>query len=248
MAQQRAQVTGRPAAPSCRARLIGNVRHCKPQTSNLIDPVLKHHPCAYCGTTLSTRGKGHVFPRSIYPDTLPNVYRITVPECNECKALWEDAEPHFRNVLLSIWDSETALTDTRAERLWRSFDANDGHRRVRELAGMFRPEQVAGTDRTKIYPAEDERFNLILRRIVRGLAHKHGIGTSIPDAQVTCDVMRWLVPPAFEDEITWHTIAPGFITYGYKRFNDQDAHSFWLIRFSKHVLFFGRVGSQSGNA
>lgn len=101
--------------------------------------------------------------------------------------------------------------------------------------------------RIKIYPTEDDRFNLILRRIVRGLAHAHGLGTSIPDTRVKCDVMRWLVPPTFENEMAWHTIAPAFIEYGYKTVNDQEIHSFWLIRFSKQLLFFGRVGSEVGD-
>lgn len=211
-------------------------------------PVLKHHPCAYCGTTTSARSRGHVFPRSIYPDTLPNAKRITVPECDECKALWEDAEPHFRNILLSIWDPETPPADSRAQKLWRGFDEKDGRRRARDLADLFRPAQVAGENRTKVYPAKDARFNLILRRIVRGLVHEHGLGTAIPDARVVCDVMRWIIPPTFEGDFTWRTIAPEFIAYAYNGINDKYAHSFWLIRFSKHILFFGSVSHETGEA
>lgn len=205
-------------------------------------------PCAYCGTTESPRTRGHVFPRSIYPDTLPTARRITVPECEKCKALWEDAEPHFRNVLVAIWHPESPLADSRAEKLWRSFEKGDGYRRVHDLAALFRSTEVAGRVRSKIYPAEDERFNLILRRIVRGLAHEHCLGTRIADSHVDCDVMKWIMPPAFEEEMTWHTIAPKFISYGYMKLDDEFAHSFWIVRFSEHIEFYGRIRSLASDA
>lgn len=208
--------------------------------------MLKHQPCAYCGSESNLRGKGHVFPRSIYPDALSGARRITVPECEACKALWEDAEPQFRNVIVSIWDPEVAPTDSRTSKLWRSFDKVDGRRRLRDLSALLRPEQVAGKSRAKIYPEEDERFCLILRRIFRGLSHEHGLGTAIPDSLVVCGVMRWLVPPSFEPEFTWHTVAPDFIAYGYARIDP--AHTFWLLRFSKHILFFGSVERVTGEA
>jgi hypothetical protein len=89
---------------------------------------------------------------------------------------------------------------------------------------------------------------LILRRIVRGLVHWHRLGTAIPDAGVVCDVMRWQIPPAFEPDFSWHTIAPDFVAYAYNHINDKDAHSFWLIRFSKHIVFTGHVSNRSGEA
>lgn len=203
--------------------------------------MLKHAPCAYCGSTELPRTRGHVFPRAIYPDTLPHAKRVTVPECDGCKALWEDAEPHFRNILLTIWNPEAAPSDSRAQKLWRSFNQKDGHRRVRELAGLFRPATVAGQSRKKIFPAEDARFNLVLRRIVRGLTHHHGLTTAVPDQLVDCEAMRYAVPPSFQEEFSWHTIAPDFITYGYKLLTDEDVNLVWLIRFSKHIVFLGRV-------
>ncbi|MGE0347873.1 hypothetical protein [Hydrogenophaga sp.] len=206
--------------------------------------MLKHKPCAYCGSKAVPRGKGHVFPRSIYPDTLPDAKRITVPECETCKAIWEDAEPHFRNVLLSIWDPEVAPLDNRTAKLWRSFDELDGSRRIQDLSAMLRPAHVDGQERAKIYPDEDERFNLILRRIVRGLSHEHRLGTAIPDSAVVSGVMRWIVPPAFEPSFSWHTIAPDFISYAYARVDES--HTFWLLRFSRHITFFASIGPVVG--
>ena len=54
-----------------------------------------------------------MIPQSIYPDSLPDAQRITVPECLDCKALWEDAEPHFRNIMIAIWDPEMIVKDNR---------------------------------------------------------------------------------------------------------------------------------------
>ena len=135
--------------------------------------MLKHQPCAYCGTKLVDRTKGHVFPQSMYPDSMPNVNRITVPECYSCKAIWEDAEPHFKNTLLAIWNPDELPNDSRVQSMWRGINEKDGRRRARDLASQFRTVEIGGAPRTKVYPDEDPTFNLILRRIVRGLIHKH---------------------------------------------------------------------------
>ena len=74
---------------------------------------LKHRPCAYCGTVKTPRTKGHVIPQALYPVSLSQARRITVPECTDCKALWEDAEPHFRNIMIAIWDPDQAVKDNR---------------------------------------------------------------------------------------------------------------------------------------
>ncbi|MDZ7862411.1 hypothetical protein [Acidovorax sp.] len=141
-----------------------------------------------------------------------------------------------------------APTDSRAQKLWRSFDQKDGYRRARELAGLFRAATVEGQSRTKIYPAEDEKFNLVLRRIVRGLSHHHGLATAVPDQFVQCEEMRYVVPPVFENEFSWHTIAQDFITYGFTALDDEKVKFVWLIRFSKHIVFIGRVRNASSDA
>lgn len=198
-----------------------------------------HAPCAYCGSERIERTKGHVLPRSLYPSTVPNAKRITVPECLECKKLWEDAEPQFRNIILSIWNSEALPSDDRADRMLRSFKQPDGKRRARELLATFAPGHVGSHD--LIYPAKDPGFNLILRRIVRGLCHEHQLATFVQDDEVLCDVMRWQVPPAFEEALTWYTIGADFFRYAYAAVNEESIHSFWLLHFSKHIVFFGVV-------
>ena len=50
---------------------------------------------------------------------MPTAMRITVSECTDCKKIWEDAEPHFRNILLGIWNAEALPVDSRVESMWR---------------------------------------------------------------------------------------------------------------------------------
>lgn len=189
-----------------------------------------------------------MLPRSMYPDALAQAKRITVPECESCKAVWEDAEPHFRNIILALWNSDALPADSRVESMWRGFRESDGRRRARDVSSLMRSVDIGSTTREKIYPAQDPRFNLILRRVVRGLAAEHGLGSPISDESVVCDVMRWEVPPAFAAEFTWHTIAPDFFRYGYVALPDDSLHSFWLLQFSRSLLFFGAVTQATSEA
>jgi hypothetical protein len=215
----------------------------------------RDRPCAYCGTTEIERTKGHVIPKSLYPDSLPNAQRITVPECMDCKALWEDAEPQFRNTMVAIWDPETVVEDSRWRKMQRSMSKCDGPRRYRDFIDLLVAQNTPKGKRHAIYPAKDPQCNLILRRIVRGLCHHHGLGSAIADSRVWCDVMQFSVPEAFRSEITWHELSPGFCTYGYTVLGDERFHSFWLIRFSNHAKSFcgaiaageaGRLGEMRG--
>jgi|SRR5450830_127357 len=206
--------------------------------------MLVNRPCAYCGSKIIERTKGHVLPKSMYPDSLPRAKRITVAECLACKAIWEDAEPHFKNIILSIWNADALPSDNRVESMWRGFRGRGGQRRAKELFALIEPAHVDGKEREKIYPAKDSRFNLILRRIVRGLIDEHKLGTSISDERVYCDVMNWQIPPAFEADFYWHIISDGFFQYAYSIPGDASMHSFWLLHFSKNLLFFGAVENE----
>lgn len=210
---------------------------------------MKDGPCAYCGTTDTERTKGHVIPRSVFPDSMRDVQRITVPECTSCQAIWDDVEPQFRNIMVGIRNPEKIVPDSCYKNMRRSFLKCDGRRRLEDIAEVLVSVDTPNGPREEIYPAKDPGFNLILRRIVRGLCHHHDLGTAIADSRVTCDVMRFIVPEAFRPEFTWNEIAPDFCRYGYAILEDGNMHSFWLIRFSKHIEFFGTIAaSESGFA
>ena len=174
--------------------------------------VLKDQPCAYCGSSKSPCTKGHVIPKNLYP---AETKAITVPECKECKAIWEDAEPHFRNIMMAIRDPEKVIKDDHFARMQRSFKKCDGPRRLKELLDLIVPASPPNQEREMLYPAENSAFNLILRRIVRGLCHVEKLGSPVADNRVRCDVIKCDVPEAFKPEFTWREIAPGFFRYGY---------------------------------
>lgn len=128
--------------------------------------------------------------------------------------------------------------------MWRSFREKDGRRRARKIFDLLKTEQFGDETIQTLSPAEDPDFNLILRRIVRGLVHHHKLGTAIPDSRVACGVMRWAAPPAFDTELIHNTIANNFVSYAYSP-AEESIHSFWLIEFSNHIRFFGIVDSKS---
>jgi hypothetical protein len=74
------------------------------------------------------------------------------------------------------------------------------------------------------------------------------LATAVSDELVECEALQFVVPPAFEEEISWHTIAPDFIAYGYVPLVESDFKVVWLIRFSKDIVFIGRIRSASRNA
>ena len=197
--------------------------------------------CAYCGRTEGNSTKGHVIPRSLYPNNLPAAKRITVPECVQCKKLWEDAEHQFRNIMLAIWNPNEVPGDNRYENLRRSFTKCDGLRRHNDLMNAIKHVKIDDQNRDMIYPANDNNFNLILRRIIRGLSHFHGVESAISDDRVYCNVMKYAVPPEFQRSFTWNEIYLDFCRYGFVKVNEQNIASFWLIKFSKQVEFFGAV-------
>lgn len=206
--------------------------------------VLKDQPCAYCGSSNSPRTKGHVIPKNLYP---AETQAITVPECDVCKAIWEDAEPIFRNIMMAIRDPEKVIKDDKHDRMQRSFNKCDGPRRLKEFLDLIVPAPPPNQGREMLYPAKDPAFNLILRRIVRGLCHVKELGSPVADKRVLCDVMKCEVPEGFKPDFKWSVIAPGFFRYGYVFLDSDDLHSFWLLRFYNHIEFFGYVsGNEAG--
>jgi hypothetical protein len=153
---------------------------------------MKHRPCAYCGGTDTRRERGHVIPRCMYPaNAAPQVQRPTVPECQRCKVAWQDAENHFRNVLVIAGEPNSAVMEQWEGPVLRSFGHSSGRRWLADLyEQMVEVDTPVGVQH-KVYPARDPRVMLVVRKIIRGLAHYHDIGTAIPDSHVWADVLRY---------------------------------------------------------
>ena len=141
--------------------------------------------CAYCGVSSNSLERDHIPPKCLYPESRrANLNLITVPACALCNRGHSNDEATFRDVMLVAGDSNAAVLE-----LWpkagRSFYHLDGRRRATDLWKMLVPVMVDGEDRKMIFPARSEAVLRVLRKIVRGLAHHHGLATAIPESSVS---------------------------------------------------------------
>lgn len=189
---------------------------------------MKNRPCAYCGCTDSPREKGHVLPRFLYPDATPTRLQwITVPECQRCKMLWQDAEEHFRNILTVAGEPNKAVLE-QWERVVRDF--RSPKRRLEDLWASLRPVVLEGVERHLVFPAKDARFMLVTRKIIRGLCHHHGLMSPLPDRCVEVSTFGLEIPAQFRDAMTWCDVGSHFFRYGYWVINQLGIHSAWSPR------------------
>jgi hypothetical protein len=107
----------------------------------------------------------------MYPsDTNSRIQRPTVPECSECKKIWQDAENQFRNVMVIAGTPNRAVMEQWEGPVKRSFNKPSGGKWSRALV-----EQMVAIENTegplyKIYPANNPEVMLVIRKIIRGQA------------------------------------------------------------------------------
>jgi hypothetical protein len=203
--------------------------------------------CAYCGEEIPRGEKEweHVVPRGLYPKSkaTSRVQRITVPTCRSCNASWADDEAHFRNVINIAGDANESALE-----LWqkttRSFNKDDGKRRAIDLLQQLEQVSVNGRDRFIVYPGEDERIVRIIRKIVRGLCHFHGVGTAVEEHRVWVDVLKHKVPDEFLKDMPLLHCEPDVFQYRYQVLNDGGIHSWWLLTFFERTTFIGTVATE----
>lgn len=136
--------------------------------------------------------------------------------------------------------------------LWRaktvpSFAKVDGLHRLQALRERMKPIDVNGEQRFMVYPAEDERVMRVARKVVRGLLHHHRFLTAVPEADVWVDVLRYHIPPAFEEEfVTPPASDPQVFGYRYWLSRESDIHSAWTLRFFESCTFLAVVGPDIG--
>jgi hypothetical protein len=206
---------------------------------------MKRKPCAYCGTNDVQRTIGHVIPHNLYPDsTDTKIQRRTVPECLNCKKVWEDAETQFRNVvLMAAGETELVLEKWNGPVARSLREHASGWRWANDMVRQLVPVTTVGGPRHAIYPDRDSDVMLIVRRIIRGLCAYHKLGTAIADNRVFARTMVFEVPPAFQSDLRWFSLGDRFCRYAYADFGavDTEFHSAWLICFYDRVLFVGLV-------
>jgi hypothetical protein len=198
--------------------------------------------CAYCGQ-VDPETVDHVVPRALYPASkkASPVQRVTVPACAECNNGWSGDEAHFRNVLLLAGEPTPAVSELWTGKTRRSFGHVDGRRRLNDLVGQLVPVETPEGARHMIYPGRDPRVVRIVRKVIRGLCHHHGLLSPVSDRQVWADVQQFLVPPEFETAMTTGHAEEDILQYRYCVLDEDELHSCWVLCFFGRTPFFGIV-------
>jgi hypothetical protein len=98
-----------------------------------------------------------------------------------------------------------------------------------------------------IFPGDDERVMRIVRKVIRGLCHYHGIVSPVSDQRVWADVLRrYAVPRGFLDQMEHQHREKDIAEYRYQVLDDPPIHSGWLITFFERRTFIGMVSTSEG--
>jgi hypothetical protein len=201
--------------------------------------------CAYCGVLSVNPTREHVVPKSIYPKEARNQL-LTVVACEECNHGWSDDEAHFRN-LLSIAGELNSAVRTVYTKVRRSFGHLDGRRRWSDLYEQMHPFETEMGTRYMVYPASDQRFVRVLRKIVRGL-HFHHFETLAADDLIEVDVLKFHVPDEFTMQMRRFGSVPEIFEYTFETFDtfeDMPMSSAWLLTFYKSRKFIAVIHKKS---
>jgi len=198
--------------------------------------------CSYCGKRLSTDNE-HVFPRNLYPASKSSsrVQRLTIPSCNECNNGWSDDEVHFRNVLALAGKPNEARSELWDTSIRRSFNEKDGIRRMKDLIEILHPVEFKGNERHMIYPGQDYRVLRIVKKIVRGLCHYHGVMSAVSEKRVWADVLKYTILEEFLSQMGYEHREQDIAEYRYQAIREYGIDSAWLITFFQCVTFVGIV-------
>jgi hypothetical protein len=183
--------------------------------------------------------------RALYPKSLAKsrVQRIVVPACDACNDSWQDDEVHFRSMLLVCGQSTDVVKELWEGPVRRSFEKQDGYRRLADLHAQMVPVSSADGIRHRVYPDTDDRFLRVLRKIVRGLCYYHDLdGLPISDEQVWAGVLRDNIPPRILTAMTEGDTDTSVVRYFFDApKDDSDLHSVWIIQFYGRAAFVAVV-------
>lgn len=202
--------------------------------------------CTYCGNTGVPLERGHVVPKSLYPDSrrTSRLQLITVPECAACNRSWSDDEVHFRTVLLLAGEPNDSVKELWITKAAPSFCHKDGRRRVLDVWERMVPVEVENMARHMIYPGQDERVIRIIKKIVGGLSHHHRIESRVDPARIFADVLRYSVPDELWPEGTFHERESDIFRYWFRSYADaseKELSSLWIMTFFDRRTFIAVV-------
>lgn len=185
-------------------------------------------------------------PKSLYPDSrkTSRLQLITVPECATCNRGWSDDEAHFRTVLLLAGEPNDSVREIWTTKAAPSFSRADGRRRVLDIRERLVPVEVENMARHMIYPGRDERVIRIIKKIVGGLSHFHGIESRVDPSRIFADVLRYPVPQDLWNEGSFHEREPDIFRYWFKKCedaNELELDSLWILTFFDRRTFIAVV-------
>ncbi len=186
-----------------------------------------------------------MIPHELYPPSKSNskIQRLTVPACEKCNNGWSDDEAHFRTLLTLAGEPNAAVRELWDGVVNRSLREKDGPRRLEDAWNQMRPIETSDGLRHKIYPASDERFLRVLRKIVRGL-HYHEREYHVSDDLVSVDILRTEIPSEFLDVMPVYHREPDIFKYQFEvfdAFEDIPMSSAWLLTFFETRKFTASV-------
>jgi len=166
---------------------------------------------------------------------------MTVLACSRCNRGWSDDEAHFRNVLLVAGEPNASVQELWTTKASRSFSEVDGARRLRDLFEQMVPVSTPAGERWKVFPGRDERVMRVIRKIVRGLSHFHGIESAVSEERVWADVLKYRIPDELLESVTfWHRELD-ILQYWYEVRDDATVESLWFLNFFERRPFVAAV-------
>jgi hypothetical protein len=200
--------------------------------------------CSYCGKEVDKTQREHVFPSNLFPlsKSKSKIQRLTIPACCRCNNSWSDDEAHFRNVLVITGNNPNSI---RRELFYgpmaRSFNEVDGEKRLRDLLSLMKPIEQKSEQYQLVYPAEDDRILNVVKKVIRGLCHKHDLGSPITNNRVWVDILRYSIPEDYFQQMKYHHREIGIAEYWYAANIDDQIHSAWIIKFLGTIRFISLV-------
>jgi hypothetical protein len=119
---------------------------------------------------------------------------------------------------------------------------------MRDLVGILHPVKIEGNDRHMVYPGKDERVLRIIKKIIRGLCHYHGIISAVSEKRVWSDILKYRIPEEFLSEMAYEHREQDIAEYRYQVVREYGIDSAWIITFFQKVTFVGIVSvSEDGS-
>jgi len=125
----------------------------------------------------------------------------------------------------------------------RGFHEIDGQRRLSDLVEGMMPVTVDGNRRWMIYPGRDERVLRVVRKVVRGLSHFHGVESAVAEDRVWVDVLKYPIPEELVAAATFHHREPDVFEYWYEAYRESGLSSVWCLRFFERRVFVAAVSA-----